>query len=120
MLASGRRGWHQGAVKLVLCSVVLAACTAQDTSVDGRDLFAKWCATCHGPEGKPNAQMVAQIHVKDLTAPELRGRVTPALVENQIRIGSANKMMPSFAGTLSDAQIKALAAYVASPQFVTH
>lgn len=62
--------------------------------------------------------MVAQLGVRDLTAPEFRARVTPGLVEQQVRTGSKNKLMPSFQGVVDDAQITTIAAYVASPQFV--
>lgn len=59
--------------------------------------------------------MVARLAVRDLTSAELRARITPALVEAQIRKGSQNKLMPAFEGVLDDAQIKALAAYVSAP-----
>ncbi|HET9627104.1 MAG TPA: cytochrome c [Kofleriaceae bacterium] len=91
--------------------------SASDTK-DGRTTFQNLCATCHGPEGKPSESMVARLAVRDLTAPEFRAKVTPELVEHQIRAGSANKLMPSFEGVLDDAKIKAVAAYVASPQFI--
>ena len=61
--------------------------------------------------------MIAHLGVRDLTSAEFRARVTPALVEAQIRGGSKNKLMPAFEGALSDAQIKAVAAYVASSAF---
>ncbi len=63
--------------------------------------------------------MAGWLNVRELTAPDFRARDTPALVEHQVRTGSQNKLMPSFEGALSDAQIKAVAAYVASPAFVT-
>ena len=81
-------------------------------------MFESLCATCHGPGGRPPAAMVARLGVRDLTAPEFRARVTPGLVEQQVLTGSKNKLMPAFAGLLDDAQIKAVAAFVASPQFV--
>lgn len=81
-------------------------------------MFASLCASCHGPDGRPPAAMVARLGVRDLTAAEFRARVTPGLVEQQVRTGSKNKLMPAFAGALDDAQITAVAAYVASPQFV--
>lgn len=81
-------------------------------------MFESLCATCHGPDGRPPAAMVARLGVRDLTGAEFRARVTPGLVEQQIRTGSKNKLMPSFAGVLDDAQITGIAAYVASPQFV--
>ena len=62
--------------------------------------------------------MVAQLGVRDLTASEFRARVTPELVEHQVRTGSKSKLMPAFEGAISDAQIAAVSAYVASPQFV--
>ena len=56
--------------------------------------------------------MVAQLGVRDLRAAEFRRRATVATVENQIRRGSANKLMPAFAGALAEEQITALARYV--------
>jgi mono/diheme cytochrome c family protein len=105
---------------LVACSFLVAACSRGEsagTSVDGADLYAKFCATCHGVAGKPDPTMIARLGVRDLTSPELRARVTPALVDYQIRTGSQNKLMPSFAGAFSEEQIAAIAKYVASPTF---
>ncbi len=81
-------------------------------SVDGKALFASACGTCHGPEGTPPASMAAQLGVRDLRSPEFRARATVALVEHQVRTGSKNKLMPSFAGALSEAQITAIATFV--------
>lgn len=81
-------------------------------SVDGKALFASACVTCHGPEGTPPASMAAQLGVRDLRSPEFRARATVALVEHQVRTGSPNKLMPSFAGALSEAQITAIATFV--------
>jgi len=98
----------------------LAACSGDATggAVEGPQLFARLCSACHGPDGKPPAAMELRLGVRDLTAPELRARITPELVERQVRRGSENKLMPAFEGLASDAQIKALAAYVASPGFL--
>jgi len=81
-------------------------------------LFAAYCASCHGPTGQPSAQMIARLNVKDLTSPALRPKLTPAFVEGQILNGSQNGLMPPFAGVIHEAQMKAIAAWVASPQFV--
>lgn len=89
-------------------------------ATDGASVYALACASCHGPGGRPPAAMVAQLGVRDLTAPELRARIAasgPGLVEQQVRHGSQNKLMPPFEGALSDAQIRAVAAYVASSGF---
>ena len=89
-------------------------------ATDGASVYAMLCATCHGPDGRPSAAMVARLGVRDLTAPELRARIAasgPSLVEQQVRHGSQNKLMPAFEGAISDAQIRAVAAYVASSGF---
>lgn len=100
--------------------LVLAACKADatDGSVEGPKIFSTMCASCHGPSGKPPEAMVARLGVRDLTSPELRTRVTPELIESQVRKGSANKLMPALEGALTDAQIKAVSAWVASPEFL--
>ena len=107
-----------GVKALVLA--VLVACDSGASSGDGAQVFATVCITCHGPTGKPNEMMVAKLGVKDLTSPAVRKTLTADMIEQQVRDGSKNKVMPGFAGALSDAQIKAVAAYVASPQFLAH
>ncbi len=88
-------------------------------SKDGPALFAAYCASCHGPDGRPPAAMVARLGVKDLTSAEIRKKATPAFVESQIRNGSQNKLMPSFLGVIPEAQMQAIADWVANPAFVT-
>jgi mono/diheme cytochrome c family protein len=107
-------------VKLTLLLFALVACKADatDGSVEGPKIFETMCSSCHGPKGKPPEAMVARLGVRDLTSAELRARVSVALVEQQVRNGSANKLMPALEGALTDAQIKAVSAWVASPQFV--
>jgi mono/diheme cytochrome c family protein len=83
-------------------------------SVDGKEVFAAACVTCHGPDGTPPASMAAQLGVRDLRSAEFRARVTVAVVEHQVRVGSPNKLMPGFAGALTEAQISAVAAFVAT------
>ncbi|MBP9084789.1 MAG: cytochrome c [Kofleriaceae bacterium] len=99
---------------LALHSLALHGCNrpAAGGSQDGATVYAAVCATCHGDKGKPSASMTAQLGVRDLTEPAFRTRVTVALVAAQIRQGSANKLMPAFAGSLTDAQIAAVAAWV--------
>ena len=122
-MAGKHSTWHILVVKLwIALALCLAGCdkrpSAAGGSADGAQVFSSICAACHGPTGKPTEANVARLGVKDLTAPELRARVTPALVENQVRKGSQNKLMPAFEGALTDEQIKAVAAYVSSPDFV--
>ena len=113
--------WAAWAATAAAVAIPAAGCGGGDAtggSMEGAELFVKLCSACHGDRGKPPAAMEVRLGVRDLTAPELRARITPELVERQMRRGSENKLMPSFEGLASDAQIKALAAYVASPAFL--
>ena len=103
-------------MKWLFTLAVLAACDAPGN--DGKQVFSAVCATCHGPEGKPNEMMVAKLGVKDLRSPEVRKNLTVDRVEDQVRNGSKNHAMPAFATALSSAQIHAVAAYVAAQDFV--
>jgi mono/diheme cytochrome c family protein len=103
------------AALVCLAAIAGAAGCSRDLaagSVDGATVFAAACATCHGEAGKPPEALRNQLGVRDLTAPEFRMRATRALVEHQVRAGSANQKMPAFQGALSDAQITAVAAFV--------
>jgi mono/diheme cytochrome c family protein len=102
-------------MRAALLLIALGACgggsVAGDTK-DGAKVFAQACATCHGPTGAPDETMVAKLGVKNLTTPEFHGRATHELIVHQVRNGSANHIMPSFDGALTDQQIDAVAAYV--------
>lgn len=63
--------------------------------------------------------MVQSIGVRDLSDPTVRAKLTVDGVTQQITKGSANKLMPSFAGLMTSAQITAVAEYVISPAFLT-
>ena len=108
---------HRIALALI---AACAACSGDATggATEGPALYARLCSMCHGPDGKPPAMMALRLGVRDLTAPELRARITPELVAQQVRRGSSNGLMPSFKDQLSAAQLEALAAYVASPVFL--
>ncbi|MBL9016898.1 MAG: cytochrome c [Myxococcales bacterium] len=107
-------------MKAAFLLVVVVGCSgdASGGSVEGPKIFETMCASCHGPGGKPTEQMVARMNVRDLTAPEFRARVTKELVAEQVRKGSANKLMPPLETALKPEQIEAVAAWVASPDFV--
>jgi mono/diheme cytochrome c family protein len=125
-MASKHSTWHVVTVKLpyvlgLAGLLALGACERKPPaggSTNGAQVFQSICAVCHGPTGKPTEANVARMGVKDLTSPELRKRITPDVVEKQVRTGSQNKLMPSLEGVLSDEQIKAVSAYVASPEFL--
>jgi mono/diheme cytochrome c family protein len=91
---------------LVTASLVLAgSCWAQSPIQQGEQVFAKSCATgyCHGVRGASSG------------APRLAGRgFNQAYINNVVTRGIPGTGMPSFAATLSRADLIAVAAYVAT------
>lgn len=86
--------------------------TVAGGSNDGAKVFAAACAQCHGPTGKPPANMAAQLGVRDLTSAEFAARRTRELVDHQVRRGSENGRMPAFTGAITEAQIVAVTDFV--------
>lgn len=69
-------------------------------SVDGAALYARFCSSCHGPQGQGAA------------GPRLAGRVTSVYpdIEDQIAvIRDGSGLMPRFATSLSEAEMRAVA-----------
>lgn len=95
------------AVTIALALVALAASSPAKAD-DGATVFKANCVVCHGADGSGTPTG------KSLKAPDLRSdavqKLTDAQIQAQIENGKNN--MPPFKGTLTDAQIKGLVAYV--------
>src|ERR1051326_2570097 len=52
-------------------------------AADGKELFAKNCTPCHGPDGKAQTPIARKLGVKDLT----QSKLTEAEIEKQILEG---------------------------------
>jgi mono/diheme cytochrome c family protein len=88
----------------MMCALALG-CAAQEVVKHGEQVFAKTCATgyCHGVKGTSSG------------APRLAGRgFTQAYINGVVMRGVAGAGMPSFATTLSKADLAAVVAYVAT------
>jgi len=77
---------------------------------NGQAIFEKSCAPCHGKAGAPNPVFAKQ-GVRDFTDAAWQKSKTDADLEKTIREGKQGTMMASFK-TLSDAEVKALVAYI--------
>lgn len=89
-----------------------AATTLSPTAVAAADapaLFAQNCATCHGPAGAGSAAATTSAG----GAPVLAGRGLPAQAVARI-VNDGAPGMPAFGARLTDAEIAAVAVYVAS------
>ncbi len=88
------------AVLSLLAAPVALAGTPAET-------FQQKCAACHGKDGKGQSDMAKKLGVKDLTVTKLSAAEIEKVVAN-----GKGKMTP-WKGKLSDAEISAVAKYVA-------
>ena len=95
-------------MKKVLTIALLSLLAAPAALAAGpAETFQAKCAACHGKDGKGQSDMAKKLGVKDLTVTKL----SVAEVEKVITNGRG-KMTP-WKGKLSDAEISALAKWVA-------
>ena len=105
---SGRSVWFAGLLLAVGGSV-----QAQDAA-RGNDVFQNWCAPCHAPGPRhPGTQALEALYKGAKPAPlEQRTDLVPELTRSFVRTGVS--VMPPFRKTeISDADLEALAAYLA-------
>jgi len=73
------------------------------------ELFAKNCATCHGPGGKG----IKSIGTPDFTDPAFQKSVSASAMQTAIQKGKGG-IMPAWSGKLTDTQISSLVTYIRS------
>ena len=82
------------------------------------DAAANWaanCVQCHGKTGTADTPMGKKLSAKDLTDPKVQAAFTDAHAAESIKTGvkeNGKVTMKAFGDKLSDADIKALVAYV--------
>ena len=91
----------------VLCGCILGAAETH-CCADGKELFLKHCAPCHGPDGKARTPIGRKIGVKDLS----ESKAADADVVRQILEGTKDKRglerMPAFKGKLAAEEVESL------------
>jgi cytochrome c6 len=98
--------------------LVVALFTALPVSLHAADAKALWtanCTPCHGASGKGDTKMGQTLGAMDLTDTKKQASFTDAQATAAIKDGvkqNGKTTMKAFGGKLSDADIKALVAYV--------
>jgi cytochrome c oxidase cbb3-type subunit 2 len=77
---------------------------------DGKPLYAKWCSTCHGADGKGNGSGTVGL-ASESPAPLPKG-MSDAYLFWRIREGVPNTMMYGFRPALTETEVWDLTAYV--------
>ena len=85
-----------------------AAARAQQPN-DAASLYAKTCASCHGPKGTPGAGM-ASMHIPDFASSAFAA-IPDSTLRNTVAAGKG-RMMPSYKARLTADQIAALVTYI--------
>jgi len=104
---------HRNRINALLAGIVLVFGAGQSVSAaDGEALFAKFCASCHGKDGKAQTPIARKLGVKDLSQSKLTGdEIKKQIVEGK-RDEQGKEKMPSFKGKITDDEIKSLVTFV--------
>jgi mono/diheme cytochrome c family protein len=98
---------------LILAAAVVCAAgaaSAQPAGLNGHELFHHKCGMCHEPGGMGAGLLARRIQPAEL---EKRSKLDPDYVFQYARRGLGN-MPPIPPGEVSDAQLKAIAAWLAA------
>jgi mono/diheme cytochrome c family protein len=91
-----------------MMALVFAVGMAGTAHADGKEMYGKKCAGCHGKDGKAATSMGKKYHIKDLTDPKVQAASTDAQWEKIILGGYKSpegKMeMPAFKISAADAK----------------
>ena len=90
---------------------------AVNESSDGRELYLRWCAGCHGSSGRGDGPNAAHLPVRPAAhaGNGMSARSDDALYDTIAGGGAImnrSPRMPAFGESLSDPQIRALVAYI--------
>ena len=103
---------------IVLGAALLIAGAVSARAADAKEIYEKDCAKCHGVDGKGKTKMGEKVGVKDYTDAKVQSEMKDEEMAKAIKEGVKEKgtdkiRMKAFSD-LSDADVKALVAYVRS------
>jgi mono/diheme cytochrome c family protein len=84
------------------------------SKIDGKDLYSKKCASCHGASGKADTKIAEKNKVESWDQPGWKGKWTVAKIEDIVTKGKPNTKMKAFEGKLTPEEIKAVSKYAHS------
>jgi mono/diheme cytochrome c family protein len=95
--------------KILVFATIILASAGIGFAADAAANWAQHCASCHGKDGSGNTMMGKKLGVKDYTKEQ---SFSDAEAANVIKNGKGK--MKAYKDKLSDADVKALVAYVRS------
>lgn len=102
---------------IMLAAIVAMAAALRTSAADGKDLYEKSCAKCHGADGKGATKMGKKLGAKDYTDAKVQADLTDDAAVKAIKEGlkdkDGNVLMKPTEG-VSDDDVKTLVAYMRS------
>ena len=103
--------------KIFVLTVIAIASAGVGVAADISITWAQNCASCHGKDGSGNTMMGKKLGVKDYHDAKVQEAFSDAEAERAVKEGvktNGKETMKPFGSKLSEADIKALVAYIRS------
>ncbi len=95
--------------------IAVVAFATNLSAADGKEIYTKECAKCHGADGKGQTTMGKKLGARDYTDPKVQTSMTDDQAFKAVREGvkdKAGKALMKPEKDLTDADIKAVIAYM--------
>jgi cytochrome c6 len=112
-----RKGVNPMKRKIFVFATIIITSAGVGFAADAPALWGQHCASCHGKDGSGSTMMGKKLNVKDYRDAKVQAAFSDAEAERAIKEGvktSGKETMKPFGSKLSEADIKALVAYVRS------
>ena len=103
--------------KIFVFGALIIASAGASVAADAAANWTQHCASCHGKDGSGNTMMGKKLGVKDYHDAKVQAAFSDAEAERAIKEGvktNGRETMKPFGVKLSEADIKALVAYIRS------
>jgi mono/diheme cytochrome c family protein len=99
---------------IILLGAAVLLASGVPALADGKAVYTKKCASCHGPDGSGNTKMGKKLKCRDLTDAAVQAKLTDAAIAKAIKEGVSEdgKVRMKPVEGLSDAEISEVTAYV--------
>jgi mono/diheme cytochrome c family protein len=103
--------------RICVFAAIIIASAGIGVAADAAANWSQHCASCHGKDGSGNTMMGKKLGVKDYHDAKVQAAFSDAEAERAIKEGvktNGKETMKPFGSKLSEADIKALVAYIRS------